>query len=340
VPDPNPPPSDDVRTRMQSRPPGPAEPTPHPRADIALIPPPNPSRRLGHYQLSEALGEGGMGTVWLAEDEHLHRKAAVKVMKPEYARDPVARERFTREARAMAVVRSDHVVTVYGVGEQDGIPYLAMELLPGRPLDKWLERHPQPKIAAVVQIGREAAQGLAAAHAKGLIHRDVKPSNLWLEAPTGRVKVLDFGLARSTQDDVRLTATGHPYGTPAYMSPEQARGEKLDHRSDLFSLGIVLYEMAAGRHPFPGDTPFTVMSAICNDQPAPVRELSPQVPEALAALIQQMLAKRPEDRPAGAEEVATALRSVKGGPEAAAGGRPSPAGVTQSRPDAGDPPCG
>src|SRR5262245_43613742 len=208
---------------------------------VAVLPSatiPDMPERLGPYKLLKQLGHGGMGVVFLAEDTQLGRRAAVKVMRPEMAAyDPRAYERFLREARAAAAVRHDHVVTVYQVGEQNGVPYLAMELLRGITLSAYLGQRLTPTIAAAARLGREVAEGLAAAHARGLVHRDIKPGNIWLEAPNGRVKLLDFGLARPAGPDVpgpdRLTGSGLVVGTPGYMSPEQARGEPLDERTDL-----------------------------------------------------------------------------------------------------------
>jgi len=165
------------------------------------------------------------------------RKLALKVMLPQYAADPVAKERFLREARATAQVAHDNVVTVYEADERDGIAYIAMQFLTGSPLDEYLRNKGTPSMPQVIRLAREAAAGLAAAHRIGLVHRDVKPANLWLEAPNGRVKVLDFGLAKPVDTDIEVTKSGSIIGTPAYMSPEQARGLKLDARTDLFSLG-------------------------------------------------------------------------------------------------------
>ncbi|HEX3152392.1 MAG TPA: serine/threonine-protein kinase [Gemmataceae bacterium] len=273
---------------------------------------------LGAYKLIKLLGSGGMGVVYVAEDTQLGRKAAVKVMKSEVTIvDARSYERFLREARAVAAIRHQNVVTVYQVGEEQGIPYLAMELLRGSSLSAYLDKNPTPAIGSAIRVAREVAEGLAAAHAKGLIHRDIKPGNIFLEAPNGRVKLLDFGLARaaSTEPDAtdKLTCTGLVVGTPSFMSPEQARGEALDGRSDLFSLGAVLYLLCTGREPFAGTTPTAILTALAVDRQQPAREVNPKVPDALSDLIDRLLAKKPADRPATAKEVVQSLRQIERG---------------------------
>ena len=176
------------------------------------------------YRVRRLLGEGGMGLVFQAEDTELLRPVALKVIRPELADNPLSAKRFLREARAMAALKHDHIVTIYQVGQERGVPFLAMEYLRGMSLDHWLDRGHKPSPDLVLRIGREIAAGLAAAHERGLIHRDIKPANIWLEAPSGRVKILDFGLARTESDDVKITNPGIALGTPAYMAPEQARG--------------------------------------------------------------------------------------------------------------------
>jgi serine/threonine protein kinase len=177
---------------------------------------------LAHYRILKQLGAGGMGLVFLAEDSQLQRQVALKIMLPALAVDPANRERFLREARAAAALAHDHVVVIHQVGEERGMPFLAMQLLQGESLDDYLRRGKKISFAQACRVGRETAIGLAMAHARGLVHRDIKPANLWLEAPKGRVKILDFGLAR-TSSDSNLTGSGFVIGTPTYMSPEQAR---------------------------------------------------------------------------------------------------------------------
>ncbi len=271
---------------------------------------------LGPYRLVKELGRGAMGAVYLAVDTRLDRELALKVMLPELAADPGAKERFLREAKAVAKVAHDHVVTIYEADERDGVPYIAMQFLQGAPLDEYLKKKGAPPLAHCVRIAREAALGLAAAHAQGLVHRDIKPANLWLEAPNGRVKVLDFGLAKPIGSDSELTKSGAIVGSPAYMSPEQARAQKVDHRSDIFSLGAVLYRLLAGRNPFLGDHIMAVLTALAADEPPPVRELNPNVPEPLADLVHQLLSKRPDARPQSAAEVAERLRTILSQPTA------------------------
>jgi len=267
--------------------------------------------RLGRYRVLKRIGKGGMGAVYLGYDEVLHRRLALKVMLPKYAANAVARHRFLREARTAAAVSSEHVVTVLDVDENGGVPFLVMEYLQGTPLDRFLAGTPNLTVPQVVRIGREAARGLAAAHAQGLVHRDIKPANLWLEAPHGRVKLLDFGLAREEHEDDNPTQTGDVLGTPAYMSPEQARGDHLDARSDLFSLGALLYRVATGRLPFAGPTQMAILTALATADPPPVRSLNPDIPAALAALIHRLLAKDPAARPGSADEVLVALAGAE-----------------------------
>ncbi|MBA4190096.1 MAG: hypothetical protein C0467_19090 [Planctomycetaceae bacterium] len=270
---------------------------------------------LGGYRIEQLLGEGGMGAVYLARDEQLSRPIAIKTIKPLHTH-PASIARFLREARASARIDHDNVVPIWHVGTDADIPFIAMPLLRGESLATRLERDPVQSVTVAVKIGRETAEGLAAAHALGITHRDIKPANLWLEAPPigtllpeigfTRVKILDFGLARIS-DDIQLTAEGATMGTPAYMSPEQAKGEAVDHRTDLFSLGSVLYRMLTGILPFPGSNTLAVLSALASDIPPPVASVNAEVPPALAGLIDRLLSKDPNDRPASAREVADCL---------------------------------
>lgn len=261
---------------------------------------------LGPYRLVKLLGQGGMGMVFLAEDSTLHRTVAIKLMRMDRSDGP-ARERFLREARAMASLKNDNIVTIYHVGEDQGTPYLVMEYLQGESLGDRLKEDISLPIPEVLRIGKEIALGLACAHEKGLIHRDVKPDNVWLESPGDRVKLLDFGLARAAFDDLRLTEQGMVVGTPMYLSPEQARSEPLDGRSDLFALGCLLYRMTTGKLPFAGTSTMAVLTSLAVDHPTDPKQLNPAVPRALAELIMRLLAKRREDRPSTAAYVAFAL---------------------------------
>ena len=266
---------------------------------------------LSHYRVRRLLGEGGMGLVFEAEDTDLLRPVALKVVRPELAGSTQAAQRFTLEARAMAALKHDHIVTIYQVGQVRGVPFLAMEYLQGMSLYRWLERGRTPSVDLVLRLGREMAAGLAAAHQRGLIHRDIKPANIWLEAPTGRVKILDFGLARNASQDVQITSPGTTVGSPAYMAPEQARGEDVTAAGDLFSLGCVLYQLCTGALPFPGTTLMAVLTSLSTDTPAPARDRNPAVPPALDALVMQLLAKDPADRPASAELVVHTLKGIE-----------------------------
>ncbi len=266
---------------------------------------------LGPYRLVKELGKGGMGAVYATLDTRLERRLALKVMLPQFAADEAAKERFLREGRAAAKIKHDNVVTIYEADVRQGVPYIAMEFLEGYPLNEYLKKKGSPTVPQILRIAAETAAGLAAAHKIGLVHRDIKPANLWLEAPDGRVKVLDFGLAKPVDAEVELTKSGAVVGTPAYMSPEQARGEKVDSRTDLFSLGSVLYRLCAGKLPFPGPTTMAVLMALGTEEPTPVREANPDVPESLAALIHQLLSKRADARPQSAEEVVKHLRAIE-----------------------------
>ena len=265
--------------------------------------------RLGKYRVQKELGRGGMGAVYLAFDERLQRKVALKVMLPKAAANDMAKERFLREARAAAQISSDYVVNIHEADEIDGTPYIALQFLQGSPLDEYLKKKGTPSIPQIMHMARETALGLAAAHKLGIIHRDIKPANLWLEAPNGRVKILDFGLAKPVvgTEGIELTGSGAVMGTPAYMSPEQGLGKAVDGRSDLFSLGCVLYRLCTGKLPFEGSTLMATLMLIATEEPKPVRELNPTVPEPLADLIRRLMAKKAADRPASAMEVAKEL---------------------------------
>jgi serine/threonine protein kinase len=264
---------------------------------------------IGVYRIEKLLGEGGMGAVYLAEDASLDRKVALKVMKPSVAANPIARERFLREARSAAKVESDHIIRIYQVGEDRGTPFIAMEYLKGKPMDDWM-KSAKPTVKQILRIGFEAATGLHAAHKAGLIHRDIKPANLWLEAPTGRIKVLDFGLARPIQEDTQLTQSGVVVGTPAYMSPEQGRGKDLDHRTDIFSLGCVLYHLATGKRPFTGTNTYEIIASLIADTPPPPHEVSSNVPVELSQAIMQMIEKDASKRPATGRQVAEEMAKI------------------------------
>jgi tRNA A-37 threonylcarbamoyl transferase component Bud32 len=277
---------------------------------------------VGGFKVMRLLGEGGRGRIYEAEDSRLGRRVAVKVIRPELARDEPARQRFLREVKAVASLQHDNIVAVHQVGEDNGQLFLVMPVLAGESLQARLEREGRLPATEVVRIGCDSARGLAAAHAAGLIHRDVKPANLWLEdlgepghvsaGSVCRVKILDFGLVRPQAAGDGLSQVGLVQGTPEYMSPEQANGEPVDARSDLFSLGCVLYRAATGQAPFEGKTVTALLRAVAERQPPAPHVVNPEVPRGLSDLILRLLAKRPEDRPASAAEVAAALAGGSG----------------------------
>lgn len=269
--------------------------------------------RLGHYEVLEVLGRGGFGIVFRALDDVLNRMIAVKVLAPELAITSAARKRFLREARAFALVQHENIVHVYGAEEQP-IVHLVMEYIPGETLQQRLDRTGPLEVPEVLEIGRQIAEGLAAAHATGLIHRDIKPSNVLIEHGQHKgVKLTDFGLARAA-DDASITHSGLIVGTPMYMSPEQAKSERLDHRSDLFSLGSVLYTMVSGRPPFRAANTPAVLKRVAEDRPRLIPEIIPEVPSWLCAIIMKLLAKSPAGRFQSAREVANLLARCQTNP--------------------------
>jgi serine/threonine protein kinase len=278
-----------------------------------LKPPLQPDElgRLADYRVLQLMGQGGMGIVFRAEDTRLGRVVALKVMQPHLASDSKARERFMREARAMAALKNDHVITVYEVGGAGNLPFLAMEFLEGEALDSWQMKVGRLPLAQMVRIGKETAQGLAAAHARGLVHRDVKPSNLWLEAPTGRVKILDFGLARLNSEAGQVSQVGLIVGTPAFMAPEQARGEVVDYRADLFSLGCVLYWLCTGQLPFKGTDVLSTLTALATEQPEPPQAIAADVTPVLSDLVMELLHKDPDYRPASGQTAVNVLAAIE-----------------------------
>jgi WD40 repeat protein len=273
-----------------------------------LGPPSEPGHlgRLDHYEVIEVIGRGGMGVVLKAFDSHLHRIVAIKVMTSALATSASARQRFHREARAAAAVRNEHVIDIFAIDEENGLPYLVMEMIAGRSLQERIDQTGPLQLKEVLRIGLQTARGLAAAHAQGVIHRDIKPANILLENGVERVKLTDFGLARAV-DDASLTQSGVLTGTPQYMAPEQARGESVDHRADLFSLGSVLYAMCAGRPPFRAGTTMGVIRQVSDHAPRPIRQINPEISEWMAEIIEKLHAKDPADRFQSAPEVAAAL---------------------------------
>ncbi len=258
--------------------------------------------RIGRYDIERLVGAGGMGVVLKGFDTELHRVVAIKVQLPQLATSAAARRRFAREAQAAAAVVHEHVIPIYNVETDGDLPYLVMQFVPGHSLQTRVDEHGPLAVKEVLRLARQAASGLAAAHAQGVVHRDVKPANILLEESVDRVLLSDFGLAR-TVDDATLTRTGTLAGTPHYMSPEQACGQNVGPRSDLFSLGSVIYFMCTGRPPYRGDSPMAVLNRICHEPHRPLDDVNPDVPIELADLVDRLLAKDPAHRFAAASEV-------------------------------------
>ncbi len=277
--------------------------------ELAFLAPPAASGhlgRLGHYEVQAVIGKGGFGVVLKAFDERLHRIVAIKVLSPAYAASGAARKRFIREARAAAAVTNEHVVGIYEVQEDAQPPYLVMECVDGISLEDKINKGGAVGVTEILRVGMQTAHGLAAAHQQGLVHRDIKPANILLENGVERVKITDFGLARAV-DDASVTQSGTVAGTPMYMSPEQAEGLAVDHRSDLFSLGTVLYAMCTGHPPFRASGTHAVLKRVIDAAPRPMREVNSEIPDWLEAIVGKLHAKTPEDRFQSAKEVAELL---------------------------------
>lgn len=304
----------------------------HTLSDVTREFPPTPAppdvRVLGHFDVLETIGRGGFGVVVKAFDRKLQRIVAIKLMSAEMAATSPARKRFVREARAAAAVRHENVVHIYTVEEQPR-PYLVMEYVPGGSLQQHLDRVGPLEVAEVLRLGGQLARGLAAAHATGLVHRDVKPANVLLEPGNPpQAKLTDFGIALAA-DDASLTQSGVVMGTPMYMAPEQANGERVDHRADLFSLGSVLYTMVCGRPPFRATNSLAVLKRVAEGTPRPVEEVMPGTPRWLSDVIAKLHARNPANRFQSAAEVAAILESCQAALEL---GRPiRPAGGTRGR---------
>lgn len=259
------------------------------------------ARTISHYRLEQEIGRGGAGSVYKAYDTVLDRVVVLKLLNPDLMADRESRSRLLREARLASALDHPNICTIYEIAEAEGVYFIAMQYVPGRTLKQVIGGHPL-SCESLLSIGLQVGDALAAAHARGIVHRDVKSANVMI-TPRGQVKVLDFGLAKLVSEgaargggEVELTRMGATLGTPSYMSPEQARGERADHRSDIFSFGVVLYEMATGQMPFKGHSQVETMHAVIHQQHTPVTALNKKVPAALAAVIDRALAKRPSDR--------------------------------------------
>lgn len=267
--------------------------------------------RIGPYNVLALIGEGGMGAVFRAEDSRLKRDVALKTMQKKWANSPVGRKRFVEEARSMAAVHHDNVATIFEVGIHEGTPFLAMEMLEGKPLNKLIKEKHQFSVEEIFRIADEVTAGLQAAHQRGIIHRDIKPANIWIESSSGRAKILDFGLAIAGGDVDRFSHRGSVLGSPAYLSPEQSRGESLDDRSDLYSLGVVLYQICSGRPPFLLKTiPEQLIANICRT-PVSLHDANSDLPKPLCDLIHQLLEKEPRNRPNSASTLRTYIHETK-----------------------------
>lgn len=264
--------------------------------------------RLAGYEIAGVIGQGGMGLVLKGFDSALNRYCAIKVLAPHLATSGAARRRFQREAKAAAAVMHENVVAIHSVSpESSSLPYLVMPYLRGKSLERRLRDEGPLPVEQVLRIGMQIAEGLAAAHAQGLVHRDIKPSNILLADDVERVAITDFGLARAA-DDASLTRSGWIAGTPQYMSPEQAKGDAIDARSDLFSLGSLMYAMCAGRPPFRAESSYGVIRKIIETEPRDLREVNPSIPSWLTGVIAKLMEKSPDKRFQSATEAAETMR--------------------------------
>lgn len=266
--------------------------------------------RIAQYQVQGVIGQGSMGMVLKAFDEELHRIVAIKILSPHLASSRTFCERFAREARSVAAISHPHVVVMHAVGEHAGLPYLVMEYIDGHTLRHRINHGPPLDVSDIIHIGCQIADGLEAAHEKGIIHRDIKPPNIMLEDGLQRVRITDFGLARAVMNRSELTSLGKVIGTPAYMSPEQVTGGEVDPRSDLFSLGCVLYAAVTGHSPFQGSDTIDIVRKVCDHQPPRLHEISALVPTEFSDVVAKLLEKNPANRFQTAFEVRAALAKI------------------------------
>lgn len=278
---------------------------PHMPIDLSFLEPsghPEMLGRIGRYDVESVLGRGGMGVVFRAYDSELHRSVALKVMAPEWAASATARQRFAREAQSAASVAHENVIPIYNVQADADLPFLVMQFIPGCTLQRWVKANAPLDVATILRVASQLAEGLAAAHRRGLVHRDIKPANVMVGENTDRVWITDFGLARAA-DSMTLTQTGVIAGTPHYMSPQQARGEPIDQRSDLFSLGCVFYFLCTGRPPLDADNTLAVLHRIVSDDPIALTEQRDDLPPSLVSLIHQLLDRNAEQRPSDCDAI-------------------------------------
>jgi serine/threonine protein kinase len=277
-------------------------------------------KQLAHFEITGKLGEGGMGAVYEAVDHHLERRVALKILRPEKVTNPARRQRFVQEAKAASALNHPNIITIYDIGTADGVDYVAMELVRGRTLEGALSRR-RLKIPQTLKYAVQIADALATAHAAGIVHRDLKPANVMI-TESGLAKVLDFGLAKLTHqeevtedDETRtervVTDDGTVVGSAPYMSPEQAEGKKIDGRSDIFSFGLVLYEMLSGKRAFRAQTRLATMAAILNQEPVPLSEIVPGLPKELERIVTRCLRKDLVRRSQSMAEIKVALEELK-----------------------------
>ena len=279
-----------------------------------------PGTQLGHYEITSLLGSGGMGEVYRAKDHKLGRDVAIKVLREELASDPERLRRFEQEARSASALNHPNIITIHDIGKHEATPYIAMEFVEGKTLREMLADGPLPT-KKLLQLATQIAEGLAKAHSAGIIHRDLKPENLMVTSD-GYVKILDFGLAKLLPEAVdfgseeititkELTRAGVILGTVGYMSPEQASGRPLDHRSDQFSFGSILYEMATGKIAFKRETAAQMLAAIIEGEPEPVAKVNPNVPPHLRVIVERCLEKHPEERYESTRDLARELEGLR-----------------------------